>query len=220
MFIPIDLLMQSNSSEQRGDILIVDDLADNLRLLSSNLSSYGYRTRAVKNGSMALIGARAMPPDLLLLDIRMPEMDGYEVCRQLKADPQLREIPIIFLSALDETEDKVRAFQAGGVDYITKPFQMEEVLARVNTQLTIQTLKKQVAAQQQQLDQLLSPPAEFPASKQTAGIHQDISEALATILNYTDRLSQSPAIDPEQLAALRTIHQAGERLAELVALLG
>lgn len=212
--------MQSNSSEQRGDILIVDDLADNLRLLSSNLSSYGYRTRAVKNGSMALIGAKAMPPDLILLDIRMPEMDGYEVCRQLKADPQLRDIPIIFLSALDETEDKVRAFQAGGADYITKPFQMEEVLARVNTQLTIQVLKRQVAEQQQQLNQLLTPAAELPTSQPTDQIQQDMSEAIATILDYSDRLSQYPAIDPEQLTALRTIHQAGEKLLQLVALLG
>lgn len=212
--------MQNDSSDQLGDILIVDDLADNLRVLSNTLSSHRYRVRAVRNGAMALVGAKAVPPDVILLDIRMPEMDGYEVCRQLKADPQTCDIPIIFLSALDETLDKVRAFEVGGVDYITKPFQVEEVLARVNHQLTIQRLKKQVAAQQQQLEQLLMTSPSLPEwqNETTAQktVQNEVLFAIANILDYSDRLCQSSTIDPEQYAALRVIHQNGQNLLNLL----
>jgi CheY-like chemotaxis protein len=146
--------MQDTFAENQGNLLIVDDLADNLRILSNTLLNHGYQVRAVKNGALALLGAKAAPPDVILLDIRMPEMDGYEVCRQLKSDPQLCEIPIIFLSALDEIEDKIKAFTVGGADYITKPFQTEEVLVRVKNQIIIQQLKKQVIKQEQQLEQI------------------------------------------------------------------
>ena len=116
-------------SSSKPDILVVDDTPANLRLLSEMLKSHGYRPRVVPSGKLALKAARAIPPDLILLDIRMPEMDGYEVCERLKAEASMRETPIIFLSALSETVNKVRAFAVGGVDYITKPFQVEEVLA-------------------------------------------------------------------------------------------
>ena len=101
------------------------------------LAEQGYQVRPVPDGPLALAAAQAEPPDLILLDIRMPEMDGYEVCGRLKADAHTRDIPIIFISALDATQDKVRAFQTGGVDYVTKPFQFEEVLARVETHLAL-----------------------------------------------------------------------------------
>ena len=107
-----------------GDILIVDDTPDNLRLLSQMLAERGYKVRAVLDGEHALAAARAVPPDLVLLDIRMPGMDGYEVCRRLKADPRTQDIPVLFISALGETQDKVKALALGGVDYITKPFQL------------------------------------------------------------------------------------------------
>ncbi len=131
-----------------GDILIVDDTPQNLRLLSTILTEQGYAVRKALNGEMALKSAFAAPPDLILLDIKMPDMNGYEVCDQLKADSRTQAIPIIFISALDDVLDKVRAFTIGGVDYITKPFQCEEVLARVRCQLIIvqfrQELEKQV----------------------------------------------------------------------------
>ena len=136
-----------------GDILIVDDLADNLRVLSNMLSGHGYQIRCAKSGAMALMGIRVAPPDLILLDIRMPELDGYGVCQQLKADPQAAGIPVIFLSVLNEDIDKVRALEVGGADYITKPFQIEDVLPRVRNQMTIQRLKKQVAELERQLEQ-------------------------------------------------------------------
>lgn len=132
------------SKATKGNILIVDDTPENLRLLSNALTERGYKVRSVINGAMALMGAKAAPPDLILLDINMPQMNGYEVCEALHADEQTREIPVIFISALDEVLDKVRAFAVGGRDYITKPFQFEEVLARIENQLTIRNLQQQL----------------------------------------------------------------------------
>jgi diguanylate cyclase (GGDEF)-like protein len=137
----------------KANILIVDDTPDNLRLLSTRLTERGYQVQSPSDGSMAIAKAQVTPPDLILLDIKMPDMDGYEVCQKLKADPHTREIPIIFISALDEVLDKVRAFQVGGVDYITKPFHFEEVLARVENQLTIRNLQKQLIEQNARLQQ-------------------------------------------------------------------
>jgi len=125
-----------------SNILIVDDTPANLQLLSKILVEQGYRARPVPSGSMALSAAQVEPPDLVLLDIRMPDMDGYEVCERLKADERTRDIPILFISALDATQDKIRAFQAGGLDYITKPFHLEEVLARVDTHLALRKLQQ------------------------------------------------------------------------------
>ena len=130
------------SSCTKGSILIVDDLPDNLRLLRDTLQGQGYKVRSCTTGAMALRGAKAAETDLILLDIKLPDYDGYEVCRQLKADEQTAQIPIIFLSALANTFDKILGFAVGGADYITKPFQIEEVLARVETHLSIQRLQK------------------------------------------------------------------------------
>jgi two-component system sensor histidine kinase/response regulator len=118
-------------------IMIVDDEPGNLNLLGEMLSGAGMGVRALPGGALALAAARAELPDLVLLDIQMPGMDGYEVCRRFKADEQLREIPIIFLSAFTEPSDKLQAFEAGGVDYVTKPFAEVEVLARINTHLQL-----------------------------------------------------------------------------------
>ncbi|WP_318729701.1 diguanylate cyclase domain-containing protein [Roseofilum sp. Guam] len=119
------------------NILIVDDLPDNLRLLSKMLTQQGYKVRKAINGEMAIASCTAQPPDLILLDINMPGMNGYQVCDTLKSSPMTAQIPIIFLSALDEANHKLQAFKSGGLDYITKPFQVEEVLARVEHQLSL-----------------------------------------------------------------------------------
>jgi CheY-like chemotaxis protein len=125
-----------------SDILIVDDTPANLDLLCGMLRDRGYRVRVATSGPRALAAVRAERPDLLLLDVTMPGMSGYDVCRQLKSDEALRAIPVIFVSALDEVVDKVRAFEAGGADYVTKPFQFGEVLARIDNQLRIQRLQR------------------------------------------------------------------------------
>lgn len=125
-------------------ILIVDDIADNLRLLSTTLSKQGYEVRCAKNGTMALTAASSYQPNLILLDINMPDLTGYQVCQRLKADPATAATPVIFLSAQDDVEDRVKAFTAGGVDFISKPFQIEEVLARVKNQLALHSAYSEI----------------------------------------------------------------------------
>lgn len=134
-----------------SDILIVDDTPANLDLLCGMLRDRGYRVRVATSGPRALAAVRAARPDLLLLDVTMPGMSGYDVCRQLKADDALRGIPIIFISALDEVVDKVRAFEAGGADYVTKPFQFGEVLARIDNQLRMQRLQRDLESRNAEL---------------------------------------------------------------------
>ncbi|GAB1543519.1 response regulator [Scytonema sp. NUACC21] len=137
----------------KANILVVDDTPDNLRLLSAMLNQLGYEVRRVINGQTALKTAQAAPPDLILLDIMMPDMNGYEVCQHLKASPLTCDIPVIFISALDEVLDKVKAFAVGGVDYITKPFSEEEVFARVENSLTIRRLQQKLTEQNTRLQE-------------------------------------------------------------------
>jgi DNA-binding response OmpR family regulator len=132
-------------------ILLVDDNVTNLQVLRQTLDGRGYKLLVAKNGAGALSIAEKARPSLILLDIMMPEMDGYEVCRRLQANPDLKEIPIIFLSALTDTKDKVKGLDLGAVDYISKPFQPEEVIVRVNTHLTISALKRNLAEKNQAL---------------------------------------------------------------------
>jgi adenylate cyclase len=146
----------SRAGGQAPDILIVDDMPANLSLLSSMLTAQGYEVRAAINGAMALMSAAASPPDLILLDVSMPRMDGYEVCRRLRADPRTADIPVIFLSAMTGVGDKVAAFEAGGVDYVTKPFELREVLARVGTQLLLHRQRRELAQQRKELEERYS----------------------------------------------------------------
>jgi diguanylate cyclase (GGDEF)-like protein len=138
-------------SEDSVNILVIDDHLNNLRMLSTLLSQRGYQVRKARSGSIALETVKVNLPDLILLDIKMPDMSGYEVCRQLKANPETCEIPVIFISVLETTFDKIKGFKLGGNDYITKPFQSDEVLARVENQLTIQRQKQLLIKQNQQL---------------------------------------------------------------------
>ena len=138
------------------NILIVDDTPINLKLLINILTQSGYEVRPATSGKQAIDAMNARLPDLVLLDIAMPEMDGYEVCQRLKQDPVTEQVPIIFLSAAHEVMDKVRAFQVGGADYITKPFQVEEVLARIRTQLNMQDLQGQLRAQNTEISATLA----------------------------------------------------------------
>ena len=137
--------------QQPEQILLVDDNVTNLQVLHQTLDGRGFKLLVAKNGAAALAIAEKARPSLILLDIMMPEMDGFEVCRRLKADPALSDIPVIYLSALTDTEDKVKGLELGAVDYIAKPFQPEEVIARVNTHLTISSLKKMLAEKNQEL---------------------------------------------------------------------
>lgn len=148
--------MDSNQyPTSQASILVVDDKPDNVRLLSTILTEKGYQVRKALNGPRAIATVQEFPPHLILLDVMMPEMNGYEVCTKLKASPKTSAIPVIFLSALDDVSDKVKAFDVGAVDYITKPFQEKEVLARVANQLTIQSQQKLLQQQTKQLEELV-----------------------------------------------------------------
>ncbi len=132
------------SSHDVSTILVVDDTAENLRLLSDVLTQRNYRIRCAKSGALALRGIQVAPPDLILLDINMPDMSGYDVCIQLKTDPTTADIPVIFLSAFDDVLDKVKAFDVGGADYVTKPFHVEELVVRIKHQLSLQAAKQEI----------------------------------------------------------------------------
>jgi len=143
----------TKSNDETEAILLVDDNPTNLQLLFETLDDRGYKLLIAKDGNAALSIARKAGPNLILLDIMMPEIDGYEVCRQLKADPATTEIPVIFLSALTDTKDKVQGLDLGAVDYVTKPFQPDEVIARVNTHLTVYRLKKALDGKNKELQE-------------------------------------------------------------------
>ncbi len=144
--------MKTNKTDNyQADILVVDDTPDNLRLLIRILQKQGYKVRPVTNGFSALEAIQSSRPDLILLDIMMPDISGYEICQKLKSEPHLMEIPIIFLSALEDGLNKAKAFEVGGSDYITKPLQVKEVLARVNNQLMVRSLQTQLQAKNHKL---------------------------------------------------------------------
>ena len=188
--------MNGNSvSMPKGDILVVDDKPDNLRLVSDLLKNQGYKVRSVLNGPMALKAAQAKLPDLILLDINMPEMDGYEVCQALKANAVTQAVPVIFLSALDAVLDKVKAFSVGGADYISKPFQVEEMLARIESQLKLQQAKKLLVEQNAQLEQ------EILTRQQSEAREREKAEQLTQMLE-TLKQTQTQLIQTEKMAGL------------------
>jgi diguanylate cyclase (GGDEF)-like protein len=137
-----------------GDVFVIDDNPNNLALLTGILRQAGYRVRAANDGRRALSMVKALKPELIMLDITMPELDGFEVCSRLKADEELSDVPVIFISALDDVLDKVTAFRVGGVDYVTKPFQAEEVLARVETQLGLARLRDELERKNRELERM------------------------------------------------------------------
>ena len=141
---------------QPASILVVDDTPANLQVLAGMLKDRGYKVRPVPSGKLALQAAQREPPDLILLDINMPEMNGYEVCEHLKADDELKGIPVIFISALTETTGQGEGFSAGGVDYVTKPFQAEEVRARVETHLELRRLRLELERRNSSLEDLVA----------------------------------------------------------------
>lgn len=208
-------------SDHPRHILIVDDTPDNLRLLSKTLSEQGYEVQCAINGKLALMAVNHKTPDLILLDIKMPEMDGYEVCEKLKSKPETAEIPVIFLSALDDVLDKVKAFKIGGIDYITKPFQVEEVFARIENQLTIRSLQKELHNKNLKLQKLNQ---ELQRSNQeleefTYVVSHDLQQPLQTITGFAELLlALKSEINLEQEADeyVTPILDQGIRMQELI----
>jgi len=231
-----------NEMEEPNTILIVDDVPDNLQVLAQILEAEGYKVRKAVNGQVALRTATLSPPALILLDITMSGMDGYTVCRHLKTDPKTQAIPVIFISALDTTQNKVKGLDLGGVDYITKPFQAAEVLARVKTQLEIYTLQQQLRTQtillQEQNDQLqaeiqIRQQAEShlrEAEAKYRSIFENANEGIFQITAQGQYLAANPALarifgydsSDELMSSITDIGQiyvAPKRRLELIALL-
>ncbi|MDJ0728401.1 MAG: response regulator [Crocosphaera sp.] len=200
-------------NENQGDILIVDDVPENLQLLFTMLTEQGYEVRRVLNGKQALNVVRVEPPDLILLDIKMPELDGYEVCKRLKADETTQDIPIIFLSALNDTFDKVTAFEVGGVDYITKPFQLQEVIIRVENQLSLLRMQRQLKAKNKQLELVNQELEAF-----TYRVSHDLRNHLNILNNITYLLNQkySRKLDDVVQKYIQFLEEESERMGEII----
>jgi len=204
----------------KGNILIVDDTPAILSLLAQMLAVQGYEVQAATSGAQALAAVQATPPDLILLDVMMPEMSGYEVCEHLKSTAQTRDIPIIFISALEATEDKVKAFTVGGVDYVTKPFQIKEVLARVATHLSLRALQKQLQEAShelaRQLEELQARNEELDAFART--VAHDLKTPLTSIIGFADMLENIHATlsDEELWESLHTIASNGRKMDNII----
>ena len=205
----VSLASSSSSLSTCNKILVIDDSPDNLRVLSLALAEHNYDVRCAKSGSMAFKAIEMELPNLILLDIRIPDLDGYRICHQLKADPDTREIPVIFISALDTAFDKVKAFASGGADYITKPFQVEEVLARVKNQLELQSFQSKLDQLNNELEQRV-----FRRTQQLQTVNQRLQaseERLESILNALEDVVWSASFEPFQILylnpAAETIYQ-------------
>lgn len=185
---------ETTATAAPANILIVDDDPANLTALSRMLAGLGLKARPVPEGGLALKAAAASPPDLILLDINMPGMDGFEVCERLKSDPLLNEVPVIFLSGHSETAEKVKAFAAGGVDYVTKPFQFEEVSARINTHIKLRRLQRELELFNRHLQDLVREQVKEISDSQMATIlglsklaeyrDEETGNHLARVQNY------------------------------------
>lgn len=195
----------------QGNILVVDDSRADLRLLVGILAERGHIVRPILDGASALTGAQAEPPDMILLDVNMPHMDGYEVCQRLKSDDHTGDIPVIFISASDQIFDKVKAFSIGGVDYITKPFQTEEVLARIETHLTLHSIEQRLKTQNSALQQEIAERKRVEAELQQHRDHLEKLVAARTAdLQVANRQLQREIAERKQ--AEETLRESEERL--------
>jgi len=210
----------SKAEQRTPDILVVDDTPANLQLLSGMLKKRGYRVRPVPSGKLAIQAVQKEKPDLILLDINMPEMNGYEMCEHLKADAALKDIPILFISALNEEMDKIKAFAAGGVDYVTKPFQFEEVEARVHTHLKLHWLQLELERQnlllQENYDQLRK--LEKLRDALTHMMAHDMKNPLFVVMGGLEVLKRETAdqLNEKQKASLNDALFSARNLNELI----
>lgn len=192
---------QPRGADTQPSIMVVDDTPANLQVLAGMLKERGYRVRPVPSGKLALQAAQSDPPDLILLDINMPEMNGYEVCRQLKVDDRLRAIPVIFISILSEPLDKVKAFSMGGVDYVSTPYQTEELHARIETHLKLRRLQVEL----EETNARLATANGVLAHKQAelSDLHERKDQFLA-MLSHELRGPLAPILNAIQLLSLET----------------
>lgn len=201
------------TNQEQPIILIVDDIPTNLGVLFDYLQQAGFKVLVAEDGQDALDQVNYLKPDLILLDVMMPVLDGFETCRRLKDNQETKDIPVIFMTALSETVDKVKGFKVGAVDYVTKPVHAEEVLARVNTHLTIRNLQKDLEQQLVARDKLI---AELDAFART--VAHDLKNPLGLIIGYADYLiSYFPEMDSDDiLEVVKQITQSGQKSVEII----
>jgi signal transduction histidine kinase len=219
------------NTSQKDVVLIIDDNPTNLGVVVESLEESGFKIIVARNGEMGLKRARLVKPDIILLDIIMPGISGFETCSRLKADKSTVNIPVIFMTALDNTEDKVKGFELGGVDYITKPVQVEEVLARLKTHLTIHKLKnvnqqneqlKQEIAKRKLVEEQLRQSKELAESANhaksafLANMSHELRTPLNGILGYTQILNRDKSLTEQQQKGIQIIHRSGEHLLTLI----
>ena len=200
-------------------VMVIDDTPANLRLLAQMLAQVGYDVRVANSGEAGLRAAQAISPDLILLDVMMPGMDGYQACELLKADPSTHDIPVIFISALTQLESKMRGFTLGGADFITKPFQSEEVLARVRTHLSLRSLQRQLeqanAALQKQVVELERQNEELDAFAHM--VAHDLKNPLNNIMGFSELLQRRANMDAQTVDNItRWIFEGGAKMNDII----
>ena len=201
-----------------ADILVVDDVPANLQLLSGMLKQRGYRVRPAPSGRLALQAAKSRVPDLVLLDVNMPEMNGYDVCRRLKEDPASAGVPVIFVSALSEPFDKVQAFAAGGVDYIAKPLHLDEVHARIETHLSLRRLQIELEHKNRELEATNARLREAEHTREllAAAIVHDLKNPLSAILAGTKFLLSMSVLDQDGTELVEDVVCAADGMHRMV----
>lgn len=187
-------------------VLAVDDIPANLELLTSMLDEEGYRVLAAHNGAEALSVALQAEPDLILLDVNLPDLDGYEVCRRLKQEPRLSEVPVLFVSAMRDPKDKLKAFAAGGVDYVTKPFHLDEVRARISTQIALRTTRLELQRANHELEAF------------SYSVSHDLRAPLRSIDGFSQALVEDhgPALGESGNRYLRFIRDAAHQMDQMI----
>lgn len=206
-------MIDMNNTDHKGTLLIVDDVPTNLKVLFTYLRNLGFNVCVAEDGEDALEQIPYAKPDLILLDVMMPGIDGFATCARLKADEATRDIPVIFMTALSETVDKVRGFEIGAVDYITKPVQQEEVLARLTAHMTLRKQQRMLEQQKQELEQQNS---ELEAFAHT--VAHDLKNPLNVIAGFSSILMEdlAPSIDLDSLESLQHIQQASNKMVNII----
>ncbi|MEK7991569.1 MAG: hybrid sensor histidine kinase/response regulator [Thiotrichaceae bacterium] len=197
--------------EHISTLLLVDDVPTNLKVLFGYLKSCNFKVRIARDGEDALNQVSLAKPDLILLDVMMPKLDGFETCRRLKANDETKDIPVIFMTALTETVDKVKGFDAGAVDYVTKPIQQEEVLARINSHLMLRQLQKTLEVKNGELQQQNQELESFAHT-----VAHDLKNPINAIINYTEMLKEDFGLEGEVVELLGKVDQAGHKMTDII----